>query len=367
VAAGAAVTTLIAGWIGDRVSRKSLYRGLFLLLAIGGTLFAISDDFVILSVVAISGVLVTDILEAGAFITVDQSSIASLVNPAAYSHQFGNYFGLSILAGSLGVLAAGAGNLIADAVPFASGPRAAFILFLPLGLMAAIVIHGANLSLPTQRRIPRTQTQSRRSPASSKVGIVTVLYGLDAFAGGFTTQAFVVYWISARFGTELEVVAPIFAALSFSQSLSFVAAGRIAARFGALKTMVVSHVLSSVGLFLVPFAPGVSGALGLLSLRYLLGNMDVPARQAFLLGVLGPNENITSAIAQTTAARYVTRPAGVALSGVAQSLWHGLPFVLTGGLKLLYDVTLISQFRGSWSSGLDQVAPRPPDDEMRDI
>jgi len=48
----------------------------------------------------------------------------------------------------------------------------------------------------------------------------------------------------------------------------------------------------------------------------------------------------------TNTARYVVRPVGPALAGLSQSIALGLPFVLAGGIKSLYDVVLWRWFRG---------------------
>ena len=79
--------------------------------------------------------------------------------------------------------------------------------------------------------------------------------------------------------------------------------------------------------------------------RFSLSQMDVPARQAFVVSIVPPNER-AGAVAFTGLVRGVGQAAGPLISGAAiQSAALGLPFYLAGGLKLLYDGTLYLAFR----------------------
>jgi hypothetical protein len=73
--------------------------------------------------------------------------------------------------------------------------------------------------------------------------------------------------------------------------------------------------------------------------RTALSQMDVPTRQAYVMALVTPQER-TLAAAYTNTARYVVRPVGPALAGAAQSVALGLPFVLAGSIKSVYDLIL---------------------------
>ena len=64
------------------------------------------------------------------------------------------------------------------------------------------------------------------------------------------------------------------------------------------------------------------------------------------MALVDPEER-TPAAAVTNTARYVVRPVGPALAGISQSIAFGLPFVLAGGIKSLYDLVLWRWFRGT--------------------
>jgi MFS family permease len=128
------------------------------------------------------------------------------------------------------------------------------------------------------------------------------------------------------------------------QTLSFLSSGRLADHFGMLPTMVFTHLPSNLVLIAIAFSPTLSVAIGLILLRTLLSQMDVPARQAYVMALVEPSER-TAAASVTNTARYLTRPAGPILAGAAQSVALGFPFVIAGSLKSVYDVVLWRWFR----------------------
>jgi predicted MFS family arabinose efflux permease len=170
------------------------------------------------------------------------------------------------------------------------------------------------------------------------------LFALDSFGGGLAVSAFVAYWLRVRFDASGTVIGLTFFAIGLLQTASFLIAPRLADRFGLLHTMVFTHLPSNVLLAAVAFAPNLAAAIALLLARTLLSQMDVPARQTYVMVLVDPEER-TPAAAYTNTARYVTRPLGPPLAVAAEQIAIGLPFVLAGAIKSVYDVTLWRWFR----------------------
>jgi hypothetical protein len=98
-------------------------------------------------------------------------------------------------------------------------------------------------------------------------------------------------------------------------------------------------------LLLVPFSPNLAWAVALLLGRFALSQMDVPARQAYIVSIVPPGQR-AGAVATAGAVRGVTMAFGPVLSGAAIGLSaFGVPFFAAGGLKLLYDLGLYGGFR----------------------
>src|SRR5439155_607679 len=82
------------------------------------------------------------------------------------------------------------------------------------------------------------------------------------------------------------------------------AARTLAARFGLINTIVFTHLPSNLLLMLVPAAPSLPWAIGLLLARHALSQMDVPTRQSYTMAVVTPAER-TAAAAATNVVRNV--------------------------------------------------------------
>src|SRR5438552_19053081 len=109
--------------------------------------------------------------------------------------------------------------------------------------------------------------------------------------------------------------------------------------------MVYTHVPANVFLILAGLVPSAPLAVTFLLLRAAVSQMDVPARQAFVMAVVPPEER-TAASSVTNVPRSLAAGLAPLITGVllARSTF-GWPLVIGGALKALYDVVLLIQFR----------------------
>lgn len=341
VVAGAALMSIVIGRFGDRLGRRRAYSALFVGLALAGLVFGLTDAFWLLVVVALTGTLSTEVVESGPFTSLEQAMISESVPSARRGRTFASYNAAATIAGSLGALAAGGPSLLRDAIGGLPADQRFFLLFVPVALLGAAVslTLSSSVEVTTRQEAPAGLNKSRRT-----VSRLAGLFAVDAFAGGFVVQAFIAYWFRAKFGISPEVLGLLFFGVGILQTASFIAAGRIAERFGLLNTMVFSHIPSNVLLASIAFAPSLGVAIALLLARQALSQMDVPTRQAYIANLVEPSER-TAAAAYTNTARYMARPAGPALAGAAQHIAIGAPFVVAGTLKIAYDLALWAWFR----------------------
>ena len=93
------------------------------------------------------------------------------------------------------------------------------------------------------------------------------------------------------------------------------------------------------------FAPWLGVALGLLLVRAMLSQMDVPARSSYVMAVVTEPER-TAAASFTSVPRSLAASLSPALAGALfLSPWAASPLVLCGALKIAYDLLLLIQFR----------------------
>ncbi len=337
VVAGTALMSLgLARW-GDRIGRRRCYAALYVLLAVTGATFALSDRLWLLVLVALTGALSTEVVESGPFTSLEQAMLATDLSGRERVRGFGVYNAVATAAGALGALAAALPSVTRSLWASAPADATWFWLLVPAAGAGALVAGSLSpaVEAPTTPGRPPTGLGNSRPMVRRLAG----LFAIDSFGGGFVVQAFIAYWLAARFGASTETIGLVFFAVAVLQTASFLAAPRLAERFGLLRTMVFTHLPSNVLLALIAFAPNLTTAIGALLARTVLSQMDVPTRQAYVMALVEPTER-TAAAAYTNTARYLTRPVGPAAAGAASSIALGAPFVIAGAVKAVYDVVL---------------------------
>lgn len=178
-----------------------------------------------------------------------------------------------------------------------------------------------------------------------RVAGLTGLFTLDSLGGGFLAGSILTYWFFRRFGLTGESLGPLFFAGRVLNALSYGWAAALSRRIGLVRTMVFTHLPSSLVLLGLPLAPTAALAAALFLARESLVQMDVPTRQAYVAAITRPGER-TPALGLTALARNVGWAVGPALAGLATAAF-GLPapLVAGAGLKVVYDVALFASFR----------------------
>jgi MFS family permease len=354
VLAGTAIASIVVGRYANRIGRRRLYGALFIVLAATGTVFGLTSAFWALFAVALAGALSTDVVESGPFTSLEQAMLPATTTRERRTRAFGVYNAVAAVAGSLGALAAGLPGLLRHR-PVS---REWFLVLVPIGVIGAMIASRLSGAVESPPPVPAPGAKPPRplERSRSTVARLAALFAVDSFAGGFAVQAFIAYWLSLKFGASVQLLAAVFFGVGVLQSLSFLVASRLAERIGLLNTMVFTHLPSNVLLAAIPLAPTLPIAIVLLLARFALSQMDVPTRQAYVAALVEPEER-PAAAAYTNTARYVVRPAGAALAGVAQRVAIGLPFVISGGVKIAYDLALYAWFR---SVKLPEEAPVQP-------
>ena len=334
---GAFVTATLAGSAGltwairapaERLGARGTLLGLAGLSIVAAVLLLVTRDPWVVVVAAMIGNVAVGAGETGPFLSIEQVVLARAVEPARRTWILSVY-------SLLGYGAAGAG-----AATVALGtPRWLFAGFLAAGLVQTLAYAGlGRVRIGTRRPGPR-------SSASPVIRRVAALFALDSFAGGFVVQSLIAYFLHTRFGLGLEALGQIFFVTQLLTAASLLLAPWLARALGLLPTVVLTHLASNVFLIGIAFAPSAAVAIALLCARQLLSQIDLPTRQAWLMTVVPDHQRETAATTTTlwrTAAQAFTP---LATGWIMQSVALSAPFVLGGGLKIVYDVLLWRAFR----------------------
>ena len=327
-----AVFAAATAWLTRRLGPRGTLIAASLSMALAGVLLAVAPSAALVVVAVLLGTVSPTGQDVGPFIPIEQAMIAGDdAQGGPTMRRFSTYNIVGNTATAFGALLAAA---------FA--PGAVLIAYGVTGVLLA----GVYAMLPVEqaaRRIAEPiapKTRSRWGPVEQ----LTLLFGVDALAGGFVVQSFLAYWFHLRFGTDEHQLGLLLFGANMLATFSLVVAPWLAKRIGLLPTMVFTHLPSNLLLIAVPYMPTYQLAVTILLARFALSQMDVPSRQAFTMALVAPEERHRAA-GLTNAVRPAAAAAAPVLAGLAlQSAAFGLPFVLAGGLKVAYDLALLAVF-----------------------
>jgi MFS family permease len=340
---GTAILTLWVGIVANRYSLRGLLLGAALLMAATGAGFAATTTFWPLLLIAFVGTMNPASGDAGVFLPLEQAALAQTAEPRRRTALFARYSLIGSLAGALGTLAAAAPDL---AAAWASPSRLAvmqlmFVGYALLGVIALFLYRPLSPAIEVKERT----SHKPLGPSKRIVYRLAALFGMDSFGTGFLVQSLLALWLYQRFHISVTTTATILFWSGVCSAVSYLIAVPIAERIGLINTMVFTHLPSNVLLVLVPFAPDLATAIGLLLARSALSQMDVPTRSSYVMAVVAPEERAAAA-SVTAVPKTFAWAAGSLVSGYLLTLsTFGWPLLIGGAIKAVYDILLLVNFR----------------------
>jgi MFS family permease len=316
----------------QRWGPRAALLGLAALIVLSALLFLTARSPWLVVLAAMLGNLAVGTGETGPFLALEQVAVTRASTREGLTRALSLYNLTGYVASGLG----------AALVTRLTGSAAwVFALFLVGGViqLAAYALMRPTPPLAAAARARQT------TPSRPLVRRIAALFALDSFAGGFVIQSLVTYWFYTRFDLSLGTLGWIFFGTQILSGLSLLLAARLAPRLGLVNTMVFSHLISNGLLIALAFAPTLSVAVTLLLARHLLSQMDLPTRQTFLMLAVEDQER-EHAATLTNTTRTVAQSVSPAVTGwIMQTLSLSAPFILGGGLKIVYDLLLYVTIR----------------------
>lgn len=341
---GSAAVTLAVGLLGYRLSRKRILLGATALMALTGFGFAGFTSFWPLMVVAVAGTLNPSSGDVSLFLPTEQAALAHTAAGPARTLSFAWYNLAGSLAGALGALVSGVPALLAShwRISLLIAERGVFVFYSLCAVACALVYRTLTPALEVQ-----AEKQPRNALAESRRVVLRLaaLFSLDSFGGGFVVQSLLVLWLYRRFHLDERTAAAVFFVAGTLSAFSQILSPRVAARIGLIRTMVYTHLPANIFLILAGLMPTAPLSITFLLLRMAVSQMDVPARQAYVMAVVPPEER-TAASSVTNVPRSLAAGLAPLVSGMLlEKTTFGWPLVIGGALKAAYDLLLLFQFR----------------------
>ena len=340
---GSAALTLGVGLAGGRRSPRRLLLAASALMITTGLGFALVTPFWGILAVAVVGTLNPTSGDVSVFLPTEQALLATQVGAADRPRTYAVYNFVGAVAGAVGALLSAVPEPLHDAIGWSleASQRLSFGLYAVAGVAILVLYRGLGESPPIEApTTTRVLESSRRTVLE-----LSALFSLDSAGGGFVGTSLLVLWLHLRFDLSAGATGALFFVAGLLGGASQLLAARLAPRLGLIRTMVFTHIPANVLLASAAFAPNGPIAVALLLGRALFSQMDVPARQAFVMAVVPPDERSAAAsvtnVPRSLASAATPLLAGAMLSGST----FGWPLIAAGASKTLYDVLLLAMFR----------------------
>lgn len=364
----------------DQIGRRHvLLLGSFLMM-VSGIVFVFSENFVVLLIAAIVGVISPSGDETGPFKSIEESVVAHLTPTKELSDIYAWYglFGTvgsavgSVSAGFLiqGLTEKGWSKLSVYRLMFAQYAVFAFLKLLLNWFLtekcelrkrapeeeqrdnATTSNETAPLLTPTDHHDPTPSQPAKFSiwgtPLSRKsrqmVWKLCILFALDSLGYGFMPISWVVTYFLDRWKVRESTVGVLFFFTNILNALSSLASSSMYKRLGPIVAIVAAHFPSAMAMSFIPLAPNVAVAMGLLLFRASTAVMDVVPRQAFLSHAVSADER-TKVMGIVNVVKTLARSVGPIFTGMfAEKGMLGFAFLVTGLLEAAHDMGMLTLF-----------------------
>lgn len=338
--ASSAIYTLATSVFADRLGRKRTLIFFALTDAVAGALLFSSDSWWAPVAAGIVGNMTVGAGEVGPFLSLEQAILPATSDRARTTLGFSLYNLVGYVSSSAGALLAGLPQYFGAGIV---GYRPLFLAYLVSGLLGAVLYSSLSQRIEIGKSAA-ANTIVLSEASKPVVRKLSALFSLDSFGGGFIGVSILSYYFYSRYSLRLDSLGLLIAGTQIITAISFLVAERIARRIGLIRTMVYTHIPSNLLLAAIPFASSAPIAVGLLLARQSLSQMDVAPRQSYVMSVV-PEADRTAAAGFTNVSRSIAQTPSPTLAFYSiATLWLGSPFVIAGGLKIAYDLSLYKLF-----------------------
>ncbi|KAF5234557.1 hypothetical protein FAUST_7537 [Fusarium austroamericanum] len=374
---------LIVTLMADGLGRRRVLIAGGALMAFSGLVFSYFENFWVLLLAAIVGVISASGSDFGPFRAIEESMLSHITDPKTRADVLAWYITSSSLGAATGTALAGrfveklANREGWDIVAAYHATFWVYVLMGGLNVVFALLVSSKTEAVyhedaseasdelaegllressdedeDTSRRPSIASDPQKPSSRFSSVssGTRNVMYRLwflltvDSLADGMVSESLTTYFLDSKFSLSKARLGDIFSTAQVLATISTVFAGPLARHLGLVNTMVFTHLPSSISVLFFPLPSGIVITVILLFIRMGLNNMDQAPRAAFIAAVVKPEER-TAVMGITSTLRTLAMATGPSLTGgLAESGKFWIAFVVGGILRIMYDLGLWFMF-----------------------
>jgi MFS family permease len=372
---GDVLLSVLLTLVADRVGRRRiLFVGSFLMVLSGAT-FALFENFWILLLAAVVGVISATGSDFGPFRAIEESTLSHLTTPKTRADVLAWYITAASVGSSLGTELSG--RLVdllqhRDGWTLIDAYHAVFWVYSGMGIfnmgLTLLLSSNCEAKKPTETEESEILLNQIDGDEDTQPAVVahkpkrpsrfaqisretrSIMYKLwfllivDSLADGMVGYSLTVYYMDIKFHPRKSSLGDIISFSYILSAFSTIFAAPLARHLGLVNTMVFTHLPSSAAVLFFAWPKSIYLTVALFFLRTGLNNMDQAPRSAFIAAVVKPDER-TAVMGITSMLRTLAATAGPSLTGVLagnDQFW--IAFVAAGILRICYDLGLFAMF-----------------------
>lgn len=375
---GDVLCSYVLTWYADSWGRRRVLIYGSIMMMLSGIVFSYSENFHILLIFAIFGVISPSSDEVGPFKSIEEAMIAHLSSNDRRPDVYAMHSLVGTMGGALGAISCGVFIKFVKAYGYASSDvqsyKLVFKLYAFIAFLKVIIMfllsekteldshfhdHISDEVLPEaivhDEMTPLVEAaghagETKKAPALSKQTKATlskllVIFMVDSLGSGFMTSGWMVYYYKTVFLMSPLALGTLFFVSELVKAASTLPSSNITRKLGPVKTTLAVQIPSGILSILIPYAEWyLPLSIFLLNLHFGTTAMDVTPRQIILTNLFKPNE-LTRVMGIVNIGKTFARCIGPIFTGILASrgfLW--LCYIISGSLVITADAILAFWF-----------------------
>ena len=369
--AGDVIISFFLTLITDGIGRRFMLALGAGLMSASGIIFGLSGNYWVLLAAAVFGIISPSGNEIGPFKAIEESTLAHLSSVDDFPAIFAWYSLIGSLGTAGGMLVCGWAVQTLHSkkdVGRVGAYRMVFFAYAVIGLVKLVLAISLSKKCELESKLKQAddseeapllsdqntnaRTKKDRKPLLQPISkesrkifmVLAILFALDNLGSSIAPLAWITNFFKRKFDLKESYLGSLFFTTSIIQALSILVAASLARRLGNIKTMVFTHLPSSIALTLLGIPNSAPVAMALLIFRASTQSMDTAPRSAFLAAILLPNER-TAIMGAINVVRTGAQSLGPIITGVlVEKNLFWVAFLIAGSMKAVYDLSILGVF-----------------------
>ena len=238
---------------------------------------------------------------------------------------------------------------------YASGAAASLFLFLYnpssfqlvflINVLLALVQVVIYLFIKFPEFVPRKRGEKIKDKETRNlVRSLAILFSVDSLGGGLVNNSIITLFFKVVYNLDISQVGLIFIIVNIITALSIIGYRYISGNIGLVRTMVYTHIISNIMLFMVPVFHMLIVSEIFLYLRQSTSQMDVPARDSFVNTVI-PQDSRVNSNSVFIGVRNGMQIPGPGIAGFIMEIFPAGIFFMAALTKISYDLAFFLKYR----------------------